>query len=183
VQALGLLVPHAFSRDPQRSSRFDKHGVNAMTDFEQDPGGAESIAEERFQDIADRLPLIVWRLAGDHMSDWVSQEWTAVTGAPSGRATGFSWLRLVHPADRSRVALAYHEAFAEREPLGVEYRLRRRSGEFRWMLDKAVPLFRAGRFLGFVGVRMDIHRERQSDALIEEFRSSVGELMLLERDR
>lgn len=154
-----------------------------MDDKNLESGSTGGIADERFQAIANRLPVILWRLSADTMSDWVSEAWTAFTGAQSGNQTGFAWLDLVHPADRGRVTRAFDRAFEARQPLDVDFRLKRWNGDFRWVSDKAVPVYGECGFEGFVGVRLDVHRERRSADLIDGFRMSLAEMMLLERDR
>src|SRR5205814_2852557 len=55
-------------------------------------------------------------------------------------------------------------AFAHREPLTVEYRLRRKDGEYRWLLDTGTPRFDAdGMFLGYIGSFIDITKRRQAE--------------------
>src|SRR5262249_22624343 len=57
------------------------------------------------------------------------------------------------------------EANAKREAVHLEYRLRHRDGEYRWMVDSAVPRIAAnGRFLGHVGSVIDITDRKQLES-------------------
>jgi len=48
-------------------------------------------------------------------------------------------------------------AFDRREPFEIEYRLRHRDGEYRWVVDCGVPRYsKGGVFLGYVGCCIDI---------------------------
>ena len=46
----------------------------------------------------------------------------------------------------------------------MEYRLRRKDGEYRWMLDTGTPRFDAnGTFLGYIGSCIDIGERKQAE--------------------
>lgn len=65
---------------------------------------------------------------------------------------GNGWLENVHPEDFDRCLQIYVTCFDARRPFQMEYRLRHRSGEYRWILDSAVPRYASdGAFEGYVG--------------------------------
>jgi PAS domain S-box-containing protein len=80
--------------------------------------------------------------------------------------TGNGWLENVHPDDLERSVEIYVSAFDARRPFQMEYRLRHRSGQYRWILDSAVPRYASdGTFEGYVGGCLDIHEQKEaSDA-------------------
>ena len=46
----------------------------------------------------------------------------------------------------------------EKKPVSLIYRLKYRTGEYRWVLDKSIPRFLDdGTFLGYIGSLVDIH--------------------------
>ena len=48
--------------------------------------------------------------------------------------------------------------FIEKKPVSLIYRLKYRTGEYRWVLDKSIPRFlEDGTFLGYIGSLVDIH--------------------------
>ena len=62
-------------------------------------------------------------------------------------------------------------AFNARRPFEMEYRLRRRDGEYRWLLDRGAPRYTPdGRFAGYIGSAVDITERRQLEA---ELRGAV----------
>jgi PAS domain S-box-containing protein len=73
----------------------------------------------------------------------------------------------VHPDDRQRAERAFLDANAKRARYEVDFRLRRRDGEYRWCIDSASPRFDpSGEYLGYVGSVLDItDRKRAQDAL------------------
>src|SRR5690242_10091888 len=106
--------------------------------------------------IDDDLPLMLWTARPDLSCDYASPAWLDFTGLAREQALGHGWSRAVHPEDLARWLDACVRAFDEREPFSLEYRLRRRDGEYRWMLDRAAPRRQDGLFLGFAGVCVDI---------------------------
>ena len=111
--------------------------------------------------IDDELPLMVWTARPDLACDYVSRAWLDFTGYGAAQALGHGWSRALHPEDLAHWLDACVRAFDTRQPFSLEYRLRRRDGEYRWMLDRAAPLQREGAFVGFCGVCVDID-ERKS---------------------
>jgi PAS domain S-box-containing protein len=63
----------------------------------------------------------------------------------------------------------YARSFDRHEPFSMEYRLRRRDGQWRWILDHGVPLHAEdGEFVGYIGSCIDVtDRKRSEDALRE----------------
>ena len=111
--------------------------------------------------------LMHWSVRPDLSCDYLSPAWLEFTGCTSEQALGDGWSRGVHPEDLVRWLDRCLRAFDEREPFEIEYRLRSRDGEYRWVLDRAVPHFgRDGAFLGYVGCCIDIDdRKRAEDEL------------------
>lgn len=104
----------------------------------------------------DDLPLIAWSARPDLSCDFVSRAWLEFTGFTAEQALGHGWSRALHPEDLAPWLDACVRAFDAREPFTLEYRLRRRDGEYRWLLDRATPRYETGTFAGFVGVCVDV---------------------------
>ena len=64
----------------------------------------------------------------------------------------------VHPEDQARARGAFLDALRRREPFAIDYRLRRRDGAWRWVMDSGRPrLGPAHELLGYVGSILDVH--------------------------
>lgn len=112
--------------------------------------------------IDDDLPLMLWTARPDLSCDYVSPAWLEFTGYTQAQALGQGWSRALHPEDLARWLDACVRAFDAREPFSLEYRLRRRDGEYRWMLDRAAPRRHAGVFIGFAGACVDIDEGKRA---------------------
>ena len=115
----------------------------------------------RFRRLADAAPVMIWTSGSDARREFVNRGWLEFTGRELKEELGDGWLEGVHAEDRERCLETYRGAFERREPLEMEYRLRRHDGEHRFVLDRGVPLTEEGEFLGYIGSCTDVH-ERHS---------------------
>jgi PAS domain S-box-containing protein len=126
-------------------------------------------SEERFRNMADHAPVMVWVTAADGACTFVSQSWLAFTGQPLAGALGFGWIDAVHPDDRASARGAFEAANAKREPFRSEYRLRDAAGAWHWALNAAAPRFgEDGAYLGFVGSVIDITEHKVAEDALRE---------------
>jgi PAS domain S-box-containing protein len=111
----------------------------------------------------------MWTAGPDKLCDYFNKPWLEFTGRRIEQELGDGWAAGVHEADRDRCLEIYNSGFDARQPFVMEYRLRRRDGEYRWMLDSAVPRWSGnGKFLGFIGSCIDIHERKATEARLRE---------------
>ena len=116
------------------------------------------------ENAAEPLPVMLWRARPDMSCEYLSRQWLDFTGVAEEKALGDGWSRSVHPEDLARWLDTSVRAFDAHEPFEVEYRLRRRDGEYRWVLDRGQPRYsRDGVFLGFVGTCLDIDDRKHAE--------------------
>ena len=114
-------------------------------------------SEERFRNLADSAPMLIWVAGLDKLCTYFNKTWHDFTGRTMEQESGMGWAEGVHPEDLDRCVKIYVEAFDAHQPFEMEYRLRHHSGEFRWILDKGIPRFGPeGTFQGFAGACVDI---------------------------
>lgn len=109
------------------------------------------------------LPVMMWRSRPDLSCEYASPAWLEFTGYSADEAYGDGWSRVVHVEDLARWLDTCVRAFDERESFEVEYRMRRRDGEYRWVLDRAVPRYTNHLFLGYAGVVTDIDQRKRAE--------------------
>jgi len=108
--------------------------------------------------------LMMWAAAPDLSCAYVSPAWLEFTGCSADQALGDGWSRGVHPEDLARWLDTTVRAFDARRPFEIEYRLRRRDGEYRWILDRGVPRVASdGAFLGYLGTCVDIDERKRAE--------------------
>ncbi len=126
-------------------------------------------SEERFRNMADNAPMMVWVTEPDGSCTYLSQSWYEFTGQTPETALGFGWVEAVHPEDQQFTHDTFVTANSNRNIFRVEYRLRRKDGSYAWAIDSAQPRFSDnGDFLGYVGSVFDItERKKDEEALLE----------------
>ncbi len=124
-------------------------------------------SEERFRFMADAAPVMIWLDDENAHVSYFSKPWLDFTGRTLEQEQGFGWCEGVHPDDLERIRQIEFSARPERRPFQMEYRLRKRDGEYRWIFDTAHPRFTpSGTFAGYIGSAIDItERRAQQDFL------------------
>ncbi len=113
--------------------------------------------------MSQNLPLVVW-LSNEHGHClYVNQGWEDLTGQDLASSLGGGWLNCIHEGDRERVESALRLAYTDMRPFECEYRLCRRDGRYRWMLDRRSPHYQPdGTLAGYAGIAID-HTERREN--------------------
>lgn len=124
-------------------------------------------SEERFRQFADSAPVMIWVSDEHDNTVYVNKCWEDFTGFSKDGVTGDGWSKVVYPDDIPVAIEKYKNCFENREPLMLEYRLRNRAGEYRWVVDNGVPrLLEDGTFMGYIGSVMDIHDRKLAEEKI-----------------
>ncbi|HTB80935.1 MAG TPA: response regulator [Opitutaceae bacterium] len=124
-------------------------------------------SEERFRLIANATPALIYVTDVEGKGTFINQGWLDFRGRSFTEECGDGWLEGVHPEDRERAHAYFVNALHQRSRQEIEYRLRHRDGEYRWMMDIGVPRYLPdGTFAGYVGSLTDItDRKRQQEGL------------------
>jgi PAS domain S-box-containing protein len=115
------------------------YGVNVDISLQVQAEDAVAKSEARFRLLADSMPQLVWSANSDGARDYHNARWYEYTGAPIGSSDGDAWVEMVHPEDRENAMAAWRQAWKAGRPFQSEYRLRSRSGEYRWVLAGGQP--------------------------------------------
>ena len=134
-------------------------------------------SEARFRTVADSAPVLIWMSGPDKLCNFFNQPWLDFTGRTLDQEIGNGWAERVHPDDLAGCLKTYLESFDARGPFVMQYRLRRRDGEYRWLLDNGVPRFDAqGNFAGYIGSCVDVTERKQRE---EELHAALAEVKRL----
>jgi PAS domain S-box-containing protein len=134
-------------------------------------------SEERFRNMADTAPVMIWITGTDKQCTYTNKRWLDFTGRTAEEEQGFGWSRNIHPEDYERALETYLTNFEARQPFEMEYRLRRQDGEYRWIYDCGIPRFSAdGSFLGYIGSCLDLTERKQSEDALRKAHDELHEL-------
>ena len=190
IQALGnaeFETPAGGQRAPTRFS-----GVLWDVTEQQQATIALAESERRFRLIADTMPQIVWVTRPDGYHDYFNERWYDYTGMPrphepggehdaAGMRQGWNWKDYLHPDDHAATFAAWSHSLATGEPYNVQYRFKRRDGQYRWFIGRALALRNEeGDITRWFGTLTDIHDQvvanQEREGLIELLRASEARL-------
>jgi PAS domain S-box-containing protein len=127
-------------------------------------------SEAKFRTIANAMPQMVWSTRADGYHDYYNEQWYNFTGMPVGSTEGELWNNMFHPDDQHRAWAQWQHSLETGETYEIQYRLRHRSGEYRWTLGRALPVRdTSGRITRWMGTCTDIHTQKLAE---EELRES-----------
>ncbi len=129
-------------------------------------------SEQQFRTLADAIAQLAFKAEADGRPTWFNRRWYEYTGLGQmdrAQAEAHGWLTLVEPSERERVEESWRRAIVSGEPWEETFPLRRRDGEYRWHLTRAMPVRGAsGRIVRWFGTHTDVEDERRYAAALRE---------------
>jgi PAS domain S-box-containing protein len=133
-------------------------------------------SEERFRNMADSAPVMIWVTGPDKLFTFVNKTWLEFTGRSMEQELGDGWASGVHPEDLQYCYETFVAAFDARRSFSIEVRLRRADGEYRSMLCCGAPRFTPdGSFAGYIGSDIDI-TDLQSEKRFRQLAENIDEI-------
>jgi PAS domain S-box-containing protein len=118
--------------------------------------------------VLDQAPALLFSGRPDGYIDYVNQRWLDEVGAPHEAVEGRGWMNFIHPDDLEEHLRIWEAALASGDPAISEARVRRVSGEYRWMLFRTLPLRdELGRIVRWFGSSVDIEESRRAREAIQ----------------
>jgi PAS domain S-box-containing protein len=117
-------------------------------------------SEERFRQLVDVGPQIVWLSGPRGELEFVNRRWVEFSGVDLDAMKDSSQLQSrLHPEDN--VLDHWQRSVDAGVPFELEARLRRKDGEFRWFMMRSVPIRDdEGRIRRWFGTSTDIHENK-----------------------
>jgi PAS domain S-box-containing protein len=135
-----------------------------------------SAREERYRALVTLNAIGEWRATPDG-EQLECRFWSEFTGQTTEGSQNHGWLSAVHPDDVSWVKGIYFEALQIGSSMTSSFRVRHRSGEYRWCLSKMLPLKDSdGRVREWIGAIEDIDQRRKAEerALLDAERRKLA---------
>jgi PAS domain S-box-containing protein len=156
---------------PLRNCAENVEFVGAITDVTQQHRAEAVIRaqEAELRDVVDTIPAIVWSARPDGANSYVNSRFVEYCGMPPEQIAGSGWHTATHPDDLERHNAKWLACAASGEPLEDEVRFRRADGQYRWHLQRGIPLRdEAGRIVKWYGVLTDIEDRKRAEDKIRE---------------
>lgn len=162
----------AIDSKPRDWSDHDERTLYDLAAIVEDQIGL-TFTEKRWREILSTMPQMVWSTRPDGFHDYYNDRWYEFTGVPYGSTDGEGWNDMFHPEDQQKAWTQWRHSLATGEPYEIEYRLRHKSGQYRWTLGRALPIRdNTGAIERWFGTCTDIHdlksAETQRDLIARE---------------
>jgi PAS domain S-box-containing protein len=179
VQAV-LIAALLIARSKQRKAEREYKHLSDLREAAQSHLNEERFekeSEQRFRDVADTAPVMIWVAGPDKSCTYVNKPWVDFKGSTLEKELGNGWLEGIHPQDVESCREAFFRSHDARRPFEMEYRLLRRDGEYRWIYDSGIPRFSPeGTFLGFIGSCIDLTERRESEDALKKANEELQRL-------
>ena len=121
-------------------------------------------SEQRFRQLADAMPQIVWTARPDGNIDYLNRRWTEFTGLPQ-TVGNEGWGQILHPDDAPLANERWAASLASGAPFEMEMRLLdRRQQSYRWHLIRTVAVPDGdGKVARWFGTGTDIHEQKRAE--------------------
>ena len=127
-------------------------------------------SEGKFRIMTEAMPQMVWSCLPDGSNDYANARWSEFTGLSSRELSGSDWIGVIHPDDLPTLMHLWRDSLASGRLFEVEHRIRHVSGDYRWVLNRALPVRDdGGRIVRWMGTVTDVHDQKLA---AEELRSA-----------
>lgn len=134
---------------------------------------------EHYRTAVDLNPEIPWVAAPDGSILEVGPRWLELMGMTAEETLGGGWIKALHPDDVAPTTSYWTGHLRSGQPVDVEYRVRLKSGEYRWMRARAAASRdAAGVIKLWYGSLEDVHDRKLAETALrdsEEFARSILE--------
>jgi PAS domain S-box-containing protein len=134
-------------------------------------------SEQRFAQLADTMPQIVWATDADGGIQYFNRRWVEYTGLPLERSMGANWADALHPGDRDAAVERWIAAVRAGTPFENEHRFRRADGQYRWHLARGLPIrgdaTATGAITHWFGTCTDIHDSKLTRDALQQAREEA----------
>ena len=165
---------------PSRDTGGDLEFVGAITDITQQRQAEAVIRtqEAELRDVVDTIPAIVWSALPDGSNAYVNSRFVEYCGMRPEEIAGTGWHAATHPDDLERHNAKWLACAASGEPLEDEVRFRRSDGQYRWHLQRGIPLRDgAGHIVKWYGVLTDIEDRKRAEDRIREQETELRQML------
>ena len=121
-------------------------------------------SEAKYEAMVNAIDQMLWSTRPDGFHDYYNDRWYEYTGMPYGSTDGEAWNGMFHPDDQERAWQVWRQSLVTGEPYHIEYRLRHRSGQYRWVIGRAQCIRDAnGEIMRWFGTCTDIHDLKEAE--------------------
>lgn len=185
ITSAGVTRTYEATKAPFRDARGEVIGVIGVSrDVTQRKATEDAlrVSEERYRELANAIPQIVWTAGPDGGLTDVNLKAEQYSGLAAADLTGWSWGRVVHPDDLANAVTEWTLALSDGVPRSFEMRLLRADGEFRWHIVRQFPIRDVnGEIESWVGTCTDIDDSKLAENALRETKTRLREAQRIAR--
>ncbi len=170
-------------RDRTEFLLLEQNRILAVQIAERQRAEADLRASEfKYRSLIENTNDIIYSLTEEGVFTFVSPAWTRLLGHPTTEVEGSSFNDFIHPEDLPHCYAFLQKALenGERQE-GVEYRIRRKNGEWRWHTSSANPKKDAvGAVTGFDSIARDITERKRAEEEKEKLQAQLTQAQKME---
>ena len=125
-------------------------------------------SKERFRQLADAMPQLVWTAAPDGRVDYFNRRLKEFKSLERMRP-------VIHPKDLPRTSKVWQRGIKTGRDYEIEHRMQRADGSFRWFLTRALPIRdEAGCVIKWFGTSTDVDDRKQAEQALLGAQAFLG---------
>jgi PAS domain S-box-containing protein len=126
-------------------------------------------SEERFRQMANLVPLVIWTTDEKGDCNFLSSKWQQLTGRSVQEGLTRLWFNFIHPDDRDNVISSWTSCCHGQKPFEAKFRFLSVSGAYIIVYAHSIPIYNtAGKVTGFIGIFQDISAEEEIKYSLEK---------------
>ena len=118
----------------------------------------------RFENLLELAPQVVWFGEPDGHVTYSNPYWYEYTGLSERETRGYGWTSAIHADDRDEVVNTFKAAAEQGKNSEVEFRLRKKNGDYCWFLARGRPgRDESGKVDAWLGIAVDIEERKKAE--------------------
>ena len=136
-------------------------------------------SERKYHSLVENIPDVTWTTDRQGRTLFISPNVIDVYGysAEEVYAGSGAWLENVHPDDRPYVEKAFRELFTKKKRYDVEYRIRRKDGNWIWLHDRSVSTYEKDGQWYADGIFSDVTEHKRMEDELRQYAEHLEELV------
>ena len=128
-------------------------------------------SEKKFRTLVSNIPDVTWTSNFEGDTVFISPNVERVYGYSPQEIYEQGdrlWLKRIHPDDFGHVQQAYVDLFHKNMPFDIEYRIKRKDGQWIWLQDRSIATYEEDSVQYADGIFSDITKRKEADKALKE---------------
>jgi PAS domain S-box-containing protein len=136
-------------------------------------------SEKRYSDMINNIPDALWQADENGNFIYMSENIQRLSGYTPEELINSKitfWINIIHHDDRRRVFSAFKDFFEKNDKFEIDYRIKKKSGEWSWIHMRAVNVIVNNDIKTAAGIIMDINDRKKAEIELEKSRNELKDI-------